>query len=117
MDGTLVDSQHMICAAMQQAFLDHRIDCPPREKLLSIVGLSLVEALERVYGEAIAAGVSQLLAMAKAFTARRTGQLRERAQQIVDGLLDGIEAQGPPADLVDGLAEFLHEHGIVPVIT
>ncbi|HKY87328.1 MAG TPA: HAD hydrolase-like protein, partial [Pseudorhodoplanes sp.] len=23
-DGTLVDSQHMICAAMQQAFLDHR---------------------------------------------------------------------------------------------
>ena len=24
-DGTLVDSQHMICAAMQQAFLDHRI--------------------------------------------------------------------------------------------
>ena len=38
-----VDSQHMICAAMQQAFLDHRIDCPPREKLLSIVGLSLAE--------------------------------------------------------------------------
>ena len=44
-DGTLVDSQHMICAAMQQAYADHRIDCPPREKLLSIVGLSLAESL------------------------------------------------------------------------
>ncbi|MCE6993615.1 cytochrome P450 [Saccharothrix sp. S26] len=42
--------------------------------------------------------------LAKAFTARRTGQLRERAQEIVDGLLDAMEEQGPPADLVDALA-------------
>ncbi|WP_367131349.1 cytochrome P450 [Saccharothrix sp. HUAS TT1] len=42
--------------------------------------------------------------VAKAFTARRTEQLRERAQQIVDGLLDEMEAQGPPADLVEALA-------------
>ncbi|MEU4741463.1 cytochrome P450 [Actinosynnema sp. NPDC023658] len=42
--------------------------------------------------------------VAKAFTARRTEQLRERAQEIVDGLLDKMEAQGPPADLVESLA-------------
>ncbi|NUT53775.1 MAG: cytochrome P450 [Saccharothrix sp.] len=42
--------------------------------------------------------------LAKAFTARRTAQLRDRAQQIVDGLLDAVEEQGPPADLVDALA-------------
>ncbi|WP_367131345.1 cytochrome P450 [Saccharothrix sp. HUAS TT1] len=42
--------------------------------------------------------------LAKAFTARRTAQLRDRAQEIVDDLLDRMEAQGPPADLVDGLA-------------
>ncbi|MFE2752863.1 cytochrome P450 [Actinosynnema sp. NPDC059335] len=42
--------------------------------------------------------------VAKAFTARRTEQLRERAQGIVDGLLDGMEEQGPPADLVEALA-------------
>ena len=47
-DGTLVDSQHMICAAMQQAYSALRIECPPRERLLSIVGLSLVEAFERL---------------------------------------------------------------------
>jgi cytochrome P450 len=42
--------------------------------------------------------------LAKAFTARRTAQLRERAQQIVDDLLDAMEEQGPPADLVEALA-------------
>ncbi|MDU0293406.1 cytochrome P450 [Saccharothrix longispora] len=42
--------------------------------------------------------------VARAFTARRTEQLRERAQEVVDGLLDDLEAQGPPADLVEALA-------------
>ncbi|RKT53114.1 cytochrome P450 [Saccharothrix australiensis] len=42
--------------------------------------------------------------LAKAFTARRTAQLRGRAQEIVDDLLDRMEEQGPPADLVDALA-------------
>jgi cytochrome P450 len=42
--------------------------------------------------------------LAKAFTARRTAQLRERAQQIVDGLLDEMEDHGSPADLVSALA-------------
>ncbi len=45
-DGTLVDSQHMICAAMQRAYDAHGIICPPRERVLSIVGLSLREAFE-----------------------------------------------------------------------
>jgi cytochrome P450 RapN len=38
--------------------------------------------------------------VAKAFTARRTELLRDRAQEIVDSALDAVEAQGPPADLV-----------------
>ncbi|MFD7653223.1 cytochrome P450 [Actinosynnema sp. NPDC059797] len=42
--------------------------------------------------------------VAKGFTARRTEQLRDRAQEIVDGLLDAVEEQGPPADLVEALA-------------
>jgi len=41
--------------------------------------------------------------VAKAFTARRIELLRERAQEIVDGALDAVEAQGPPADLVSTL--------------
>ncbi|WP_229795158.1 cytochrome P450, partial [Saccharothrix coeruleofusca] len=42
--------------------------------------------------------------VAKGFTARRTELLRERAQRVVDGLLDDMEAQGPPANLVEALA-------------
>ena len=44
-DGTLVDSQHMIVAAMNGAFSALGRPAPAREATLSIVGLSLVEAL------------------------------------------------------------------------
>jgi phosphoglycolate phosphatase len=43
-DGTLVDSQHMIVAAMTKAYGAHGLVPPQREVLLSVVGLSLVEA-------------------------------------------------------------------------
>jgi cytochrome P450 RapN len=38
------------------------------------------------------------------FTARRVEALRPRAQDLVDSLLDAMEAHGPPADLVEMLA-------------
>ena len=41
--------------------------------------------------------------VAKAFTSRRIEQLRPRVQEVVDGLLDRIVEQGPPADLVEEL--------------
>jgi cytochrome P450 len=40
----------------------------------------------------------------KAFTARRIEQLRPRAQQIADGLVDAMLAAGPTADLVEDFA-------------
>ena len=43
-DGTLVDSQHMIVAAMREAHAAEGLVPPPREDILSIVGLSLPEA-------------------------------------------------------------------------
>ena len=36
----------MICGAMQRAYDAHGIACPPRETMLSIVGLSLRPAFE-----------------------------------------------------------------------
>lgn len=41
---------------------------------------------------------------AHAFTPRRIEALRPRVQAITDALLDAMEAAGPPADLVGGLA-------------
>jgi len=47
-DGTLVDSQHVIVSAMLRAFAGVGLPAPPRETLLSVVGLSLVEAMRRL---------------------------------------------------------------------
>src|SRR3954463_4308216 len=47
-DGTLVDSQHMIVAAMTKAYGAHGIPLPKREVLLSVIGLSLVEAFTKL---------------------------------------------------------------------
>ncbi|MCB1512576.1 MAG: HAD-IA family hydrolase [Hyphomicrobiaceae bacterium] len=51
-DGTLVDSQHIIVAAMQRAFEANNIEPLPASAVLSIVGLSLPLAVERLLPEA-----------------------------------------------------------------
>lgn len=45
MDGTLIDSQHLIVAAMERAFAAVGQPAPERERILSVVGLSLPEAM------------------------------------------------------------------------
>ncbi|MEO0729987.1 MAG: HAD hydrolase-like protein, partial [Pseudomonadota bacterium] len=45
-DGTLVDSQHLIVAAMTSAFEGVGHPVPARAEILSIVGLSLPFAIE-----------------------------------------------------------------------
>jgi phosphoglycolate phosphatase len=44
-DGTLVDSQHLILAAMAFAFGEAGYPVPAREEVLSVVGLSLPQAM------------------------------------------------------------------------
>lgn len=44
-DGTLVDSQHAICAAMEHAFTTLALPAPTRTDILGVVGLSLPQAL------------------------------------------------------------------------
>jgi phosphoglycolate phosphatase len=47
-DGTLVDSQHMIVAAMTRAYAAHSMPLPDRDVLLSVIGLSLIEAFTKL---------------------------------------------------------------------
>ncbi|MEV8124545.1 cytochrome P450 [Streptomyces sp. NPDC085944] len=44
-------------------------------------------------------------AVAGAFTVGAAKRMRPRAQEILDGLVDGILAEGPPADLVERVLE------------
>ncbi len=50
-DGTLVDSQHFIVEAQTRAFAAHGMAAPTREQMLSIVGLSLVQAFIELTGD------------------------------------------------------------------
>ncbi len=55
-DGTLVDSQNVIVLAMERAFLSVGLTPPAREAVLSIIGLSLPNAMTRlvsVYAEEV----------------------------------------------------------------
>ena len=47
-DGTLVDSQHVIFAAMHHAFEQHAMTCPDMDRVRRVVGLGLVEAVEEL---------------------------------------------------------------------
>lgn len=50
-DGTLIDSQHIIFAAMNHTYSAHNIEPPKREETLRVVGLSLVEAIKALSPE------------------------------------------------------------------
>jgi phosphoglycolate phosphatase len=50
-DGTLIDSQHLIVAAQGLAFAEHGLAAPSRAESLSVVGLSLPQAFRRLVGE------------------------------------------------------------------
>ncbi|MFZ2995499.1 HAD-IA family hydrolase [Sphingobium sp.] len=51
-DGTLVDSQHSICTAMTRAFEEAKLTPPERPAILSVVGLSLPNAIARLLPDA-----------------------------------------------------------------
>ena len=51
-DGTLVDSQHNICLAMEDSFQRSGLAPPEREAIRRIVGLSLLEAVQALAPDA-----------------------------------------------------------------
>jgi phosphoglycolate phosphatase len=114
-DGTLVDSQHMICAAMQQAFLDHKIDCPPREKVLSIVGLSLRESFERLGAGAAGFPVETLIERYKAaFFALRAANAE--IEPLYSGVRETLEALSARPDTLLGIATGKSQRGVRMVL-
>ncbi len=50
-DGTIVDSQHVIAEAMAHAFVAEGLTPPSLEAVRAIIGLSLFEAVARLFGE------------------------------------------------------------------
>jgi phosphoglycolate phosphatase len=110
-DGTLVDSQHIIVAAMDQAFRDNGLTPLPRAKTLSIVGLSLPYAIEQLMP-----GRDRKLVMSvnDAFKAA-FGTLRRDPDHLeppYPGCLDCIAKLSARDDLVLGLATGKSRRGV-----
>lgn len=110
-DGTLVDSQHMIVAAMHGAYGAHGLVAPPRDRLLSIVGLSLREAFTTLGEGDSAYPVDGLVESYKAaFQVLR--QSPEHLEPLYPGAADAIAALGQRDDVVLGIATGKSQRGV-----
>jgi phosphoglycolate phosphatase len=88
-DGTLVDSQHLIVACMNEAFATLGRPAPAREATLSIVGLSLAEAFAALT-RADDTDIPMLVEAYKgAFHAQR--QKAGHAEPLYDGAREVVE--------------------------
>jgi phosphoglycolate phosphatase len=117
-DGTLVDSQHNIVAAMTDAFLENGLAKPDPAAVRSIIGLSLIEAVEGILPEAEPDLVSRVAQDYKeAFFRRRVGP--DFAEALFPGVVDvfdALEARGVLLALATGksrrgVESFVERHG------
>ena len=118
-DGTLVDSQHAICAAMEECFAAAGRERPARERTRRIVGLSLIEAMREMAPDADHSTHKALAeAYKSAFQALRgRGAVEEPLFDGVAGLIDALEADGWLLGVATGksdrgLAFCLEAHGL-----
>ena len=109
-DGTLVDSQHMICTAMSRAYVAHALPVPERETMLSIVGLSLIEAFTALGKGAAQFPVASLAEHYKlAFHALR--ESGASIEPLYPGAREAVEALATRDDVVLGMATGKSQRG------
>jgi phosphoglycolate phosphatase len=119
-DGTLVDSQGAILAAMAQAFAARGLAAPVPEAVRRIVGLKLETAVARLLPDPADEATARRIAESYrgAYFARR--QRPDDAEPLFPGVLTGLRAlDAPPACLGiatgksrRGLLACLERHGI-----
>jgi phosphoglycolate phosphatase len=115
-DGTLVDSQHMIAAAMEAAFHSESLAPPPREDVVSVVGLSLGVAVARLLPAGTDARLVERLAGAykSAFSERR--KLPGHDEPLYPGVRDVLESLARRDDVLLGIATGKSRRGVAAVL-
>ena len=118
-DGTLVDGQAEVCAAMEAAFVSCGLPPPPHHAVRRIVGLSLPQAMARLLPGADDDTVQALdTAYRDAFRARRaSGALTEPLYAGIADLLARLKGSGWELAVATGksdrgLSHCLAVHGI-----
>ncbi len=110
-DGTLIDSQHNIRAAMAYAFTAHGLAVPPREAVLGVVGLSLPETFTVLASEHPSAVQRSLAAHYRdAFV---TGPLKERLHEpLYAGIAEVVASLAARPDRMLGVATGKSRRGV-----
>lgn len=115
-DGTLIDSQHVILGAMERAFAAIGRISPPKATTLSIVGLSLPEAMRALAPELpepeIAALVTEYRACFAAGRARGGAEARAPLYHGARAALERLAARGTVLGLATGKARRGLDHAI-----
>ncbi|GKY89191.1 HAD-IA family hydrolase [Sinisalibacter aestuarii] len=104
-DGTLIDSQNLIVAAMTDTFGAVGRPVPPRAEVLQIVVLSLELAMARLAPDLDAAGIDALVAAYRAAFLRLRSQTGgEAASPLYPGARAAIEALHARPEVLLGVA-------------
>jgi phosphoglycolate phosphatase len=106
-DGTLIDGQASICAAMEAAFAEFDLPLPPRNDVRRAVGLSLPQAVRRLLGHG-----EELLhrEIAEAYkrhfrAARASGVLEQPLIEGIAPLLDLLRGKGWLLGVATGMSD------------
>ncbi len=113
-DGTLVDSQHNITAAMAHAFETLSLPPPPRHDVLGVVGLSLAEAFA-VLAPNVAPEIRRNLAE-RYRSVFIDGHLQRTNEPLYAGIRETIRALQAEGDVALGIATGKSRRGVARVL-
>jgi phosphoglycolate phosphatase len=106
----------MICAAMQRAYDAHGIVCPPRERVLSIVGLSLREAFDTLGSGERGFPIDSMIERYKeAFFELRHSPAHQ--EPLYPGARESILALSAREDCLIGVATGKSQRGVRAILT
>ncbi len=114
-DGTLVDSQHMIVATMTEAFAKLGHAPPDREGVLSIIGLSLPEAIGRLNADLDATTIG-LVADAYRDTYQAMKFRLAETAPLYPGALDALKALAARDDVLLGVVTGKSRRGLDAIL-
>ncbi len=114
-DGTLVDSQDLIVQAMNLAFERSGMAPPTRKNTLSIVGLSLIEAMQMLVPDASDGDHSELAERYKASFGDLVSDT-DRQEPLYDGALGAVRNLAERDDVVLGIATGKSQRGVRRVL-
>jgi phosphoglycolate phosphatase len=112
-DGTLIDSQVQIMAAMERAFEAEGLSPPERAHVRGIIGLSLPNAIARLAPDSAPDTIARLVEGYKdAYVAQRVSGGAESASPLYPGALAALEALAARDEVLLGVATGKSRRGL-----